>query len=74
VLSLFNNVVVGPRGQVFNNVILTEKISVPGDSGAPVVDKATNKLIGFIIGGNDECSAVLPFYNLFLNRNFEINT
>jgi len=65
---------IGPHRQKFNEIILTEKISVGGDSGAPVVEKRTNRLIGFIIGGNDDCSAVLPCYNLFLNRDFEINT
>lgn len=74
VLSLSNNVEIGPHRQKFNEIILTEKISVGGDSGAPVVEKRTNRLIGFIIGGNDDCSAVLPCYNLFLNRDFEINT
>jgi hypothetical protein len=73
VLSVLNKVVVGKHDQEFNNVIITDKISEPGDSGAPVVDKKSKRLIGFIIGGNNQKSVVLPFYNLFLNRGFKIN-
>jgi hypothetical protein len=73
VLSVFNNVVIDPHQQEFKKIIITERISAPGDSGAPVVDEKSKRLIGFIIGGNSQTSVVLPFYHLFLNRGFKIN-
>jgi hypothetical protein len=73
VLSLHNKVTLEPHNQEFENVIFTEMISVPGDSGAPVVEEDSHKLIGFIIGGNEkDTSFVLPFYNLKYDKRFEI--
>ena len=54
------------------NVIVTDKLSMPGDSGAPVVTN-DNKLLGYIVGGNGEnTSFIIPFYNLFLNKDITI--
>lgn len=44
-------------------MIETTKISVPGDSGAAVTDQA-NKVIGIVIGSNQESSLVMPFFRL----------
>lgn len=75
VLSIFNSIPLSPHYQTFDNVIFTEKLSIKGDSGAPVIDCLTNKLIGFIIGGNEiDKSYVLPFYNLNYKQNFNLNT
>lgn len=54
------------------DVIVAEKMSMPGDSGAPVVT-FDNKLLGYIIGGNkDNVTYILPFYRLFLNKGITI--
>jgi hypothetical protein len=55
----------------FFNVIVCDKISMPGDSGAPVIEVNSGKLVGFIIGGDEQtASYIIPFYNLFNNRNY----
>jgi hypothetical protein len=73
VLSLFNNITLMPHNQEFENVIFTERISTEGDSGAPVIEQESKKLIGFIIGGNDDnTSFILPYYNLNYEKKFQI--
>ncbi len=57
----------------FNNIIVSEKISTKGDSGAAVVDD-DNKLVGIIIGGNDvNKSFILPIHKLVLNKDYLID-
>ncbi len=56
----------------YYDVIVADKISMPGDSGAPVVT-TDNKLVGYIIGGNEiDVTYILPFYQLILNRDIVI--
>lgn len=54
------------KSQTFNDVVVTEKISERGDSGAPVVD-SENKLVGIVIAGNkhDNKTLILPVSYLF---------
>ncbi|RFS19481.1 hypothetical protein DVR12_22875 [Chitinophaga silvatica] len=54
----------------FNNVILTNNISVKGDSGAPVIAKLGNeyKLVGMVAAGNSDDTCILPFYCLADNK------
>ncbi|MBE5322047.1 hypothetical protein IM793_23025 [Pedobacter sp. MR2016-19] len=74
ILSMFNSITLDPYQSTFNNVVITEKLSIGGDSGAPVIDCETNKLIGFIIGGDElKVSFVLPFYNLRYDQKFYLN-
>jgi hypothetical protein len=74
VKSVFNKITLSPHNQEFEDVIFTEKLSTEGDSGAPVIEQETKKLVGFIIGGNDkDLSYVLPFYNLNYEKKFEIS-
>jgi hypothetical protein len=73
VLSIFNKITLKPHFQEFKNVIFAEKISTAGDSGAPVIEPESGKLIGFVIGGNDiDTSFILPYYNLSYEKKFEI--
>ena len=54
------------------DVIVAEIISMPGDSGAPVVT-ADNRLLGYIIGGNKlDTSFILPFCQLTINKGITI--
>jgi hypothetical protein len=47
----------------FKNIIITEKLSTGGDSGAPVVKN--NIFIGYVFGGDDQkFSYIIPFYKL----------
>jgi hypothetical protein len=74
VLSIFNKIELLPHRQVFEDVIFSENISTEGDSGAPVVESESHKLVGFIIGGNDrDLSYILPFYNLNYEKKFQIS-
>lgn len=50
----------GPSGPIrLSEMILTERLSKPGDSGAPVVTE-DGKLIGFIYAGSNETTVVMP--------------
>ena len=50
----------GPSGPIrLNDMILTERLSKPGDSGAPVVTE-DGKLIGFIYAGSNTATVVMP--------------
>ncbi|MGG9962061.1 hypothetical protein [Ferruginibacter sp. SUN106] len=54
------------------DVLVSEKISMGGDSGAPVIT-TDNKLLGYVIAGNErDVSFILPFYYLFLNKGITI--
>ena len=44
--------------------ILTDRISLPGDGGAPVLDNQGH-LIGMLIAGSDKASVVLPLKRIF---------
>jgi hypothetical protein len=71
VLSILDSPAIPPVGQVFSNVVCCEKISMPGDSGAPVIEVNSGKLVGFVIAGDGQTvSYVIPFYNLFTFKNF----
>lgn len=77
ILSFHDKIILKPHFQEFINVISTERMSKDGDSGAPVVEKDSNKLIGFVIGGNKvDKSFILPFYRFAFHddrtENFEI--
>lgn len=70
ILSFHDTITLKPHFQEFRNVITTQIMSKDGDSGAPVIDKDSNKLIGFIIGGNKvDKSFILPFYKFAFNDN-----
>lgn len=57
----------------FQNVVVSEKISTAGDSGAPVIDDE-NKIVGIVIGGNNENKTfILPVYNLVIKKDFFID-
>lgn len=54
----------------YKDIIITDKISEPGDSGAPVVGP-DNRLIGYIVGGTDPSvpdseakSVVIPWHRI----------
>ncbi len=61
----YANVQIGGVGFESIELIISERISDHGDSGAPVTD-ANGKLVGYIIGGSDEkdCSYIMPFHKL----------
>lgn len=48
---------------VFKDFIQIEKCSIPGDSGAPVIDKF-NRLIGIIAGSDPQFTYVIPIHNI----------
>lgn len=47
-----------------SGLIEASNMSDHGDSGAPVIDKLTNKLVGYIIGGSISSTYILPFARL----------
>ena len=55
----------------FHNVIMANKLSTNGDSGGPVVD-TNNKLVGYIIGGNELHSFIMPLDDIVYNKNYTI--
>ncbi len=70
VLDVFATIYLNDGKLKFSNVITTTKISMPGDSGAPVIDEG-GRLIGFIIGGNEiDRSFIIPFYPLVYFQNY----
>jgi hypothetical protein len=52
------------RTQQFEGIIKTCKISVPGDSGAPVIDLSGNA-IGILFASDDEYSYIIPLLRIF---------
>jgi len=73
VLDTNGKVVITNTGQRFENVVVTEKISLHGDSGAPVVDE-NNKVVGIVIASDEiERSYVLPIYNLLILNGYAFN-
>lgn len=70
VMETHGSVSVANSSFEFNPVIVCERLSSGGDSGAPVVDE-NNKLVGYVIGGNKKNrTIILPVYNLFLQEGF----
>ncbi len=64
VLETKGSITINQTGMRFDNVIVTEKMSVPGDSGAPVIDSA-DKVVGIIIASDELYrSYVLPVHGL----------
>jgi len=56
----------------FVNIIITEPMSSPGDSGAPVVDNM-NKLVGIVIGGDEEKRTyILPVFGFLIDFNLKL--
>lgn len=45
-------------------IIVTTPIATFGDSGAPVIDEENNKLVGYVIGGSDTQTYIMPYYKL----------
>jgi len=72
ILSNFTNVKVrypnADDGIQFEGVIKTCKISVPGDSGAPVVDMNGNA-VGLLFASDDEFSYIIPILRIFSRFN-----
>lgn len=58
----------------FKEMITTTKISIEGDSGAPVIAKVGNnyKLIGMVVAGNSSTTCILPFYKLANKYGFSL--
>lgn len=44
---------------IIRNLIITEKISTPGDSGTLVYNKNTKNIVGLIVGGDNELISVI---------------
>jgi TolA-binding protein len=55
----------------FSNLIMTEKISGPGDSGAPVLDQQ-GRLVGVLIGGGPDTSLIVPIGQILKGLNVEL--
>jgi len=55
-----------------NDVIETEKISGPGDSGAPVFDKQ-GRLVGVLVGGTPDISIIIPIGQILQALNVELD-
>jgi hypothetical protein len=73
VLDTKATIFVGDERARFENIVVTEKISTPGDSGAPVIDKE-NKIVGILIAGNDNNrSFILPIYNIVFQQGYFID-
>lgn len=49
----------GDQAYLFEGLIVTTKLSAPGDSGAPVLTQ-DNKLVGFVYAGSAEATMVMP--------------
>ena len=69
-LRVDTDIAIGHITRHYKNIIITDKISEPGDSGAPVVGP-DNRLIGYVVGGsplsvpdNEARSVVIPWYRL----------
>ena len=59
-------------GYSYSNVVITEKISIGGDSGAPVVDQ-NGKLVGIVVAGDEqERTLVLPITYLFTLLDYQL--
>jgi hypothetical protein len=72
VLDTKATIFVGAAQIRFENVVVTEKISMPGDSGAPVLD-LENMIVGIIIAGNQEDrSYVLPIHNIIFQQGYSL--
>jgi hypothetical protein len=52
------------RPLLAENMLLVERISKPGDGGAPVLD-SSNRLVGLVYGGSERVTLVLPLADLF---------
>jgi len=73
VLETDGSVTITKTGMRFRNVVVTEKISAPGDSGGPVVDE-NNKVVGIIIASDKRNrSYVLPIHNFLILEGYKIN-
>ncbi len=59
------------KGELWN-LIITSKISKPGDSGAAVVD-SNNKVIGILVGSNQKHSFVIPISTIINKFNLNKN-
>ena len=56
----------------FVNILITGPMSSPGDSGAPVVDNM-NKLVGIVIGGDEENRTyILPVFGFLIDFNLQL--
>ena len=72
VLDTKVTIFVGPTQAQFDNVIAVEKISIAGDSGAPVIDQ-DNKVVGIIIAGDpDGRSYVLPVFRIIFQQGYNL--
>ncbi|MEO8569205.1 MAG: serine protease, partial [Ginsengibacter sp.] len=73
VLDTNGKVILTNTGRRFENVVVTEKISKPGDSGAPVIDE-NNKVVGIIIASDEFFrSYILPVHNLLILNSYRLN-
>jgi hypothetical protein len=54
----------GEGSQMFQGMVLIERISKAGDGGAPVVDDH-NRLVGLVYGGSERFTMVLPLAEVF---------
>lgn len=58
----------------FQNLIITGKMSLPGDSGAPVIDEHNN-LVGIVIGGDKETRTyILPVFGFLVDNDLKLST
>ncbi|MBI1780586.1 MAG: trypsin-like peptidase domain-containing protein [Sphingobacteriales bacterium] len=73
VLETKSTIFVGRENKQFDNVIVTEKISMPGDSGAPVIDDQ-GMVVGIIIAGSveEKRSYILPIHNIVFQQGYTI--
>lgn len=56
----------------FENIIATTKISVPGDSGAAVIDEA-NKVVGIVFASSNIRSYIIPISEIIHQFKIKIN-
>ena len=58
---------------IFNNVVLADAVSQPGDSGAPVIDNS-GKLVGYILGKDESqnVTVIMPLHNIIQHTSFKI--
>ncbi len=73
VLDTNATVTITQTGMRFENVVITKKLSVPGDSGAPVIDE-NNKIVGIVIASDDSLrSYILPIHNLIILNGYRLS-
>jgi hypothetical protein len=66
-------VTIADKNMVFRNVWKARKLSQGGDSGAPVINTEDgNRVVGYIIAGNDEYSVIMPLDNIIYNKNYRL--